>query len=431
MARSFFLLTLALSLPLTAQCITYGPFKSKGRVVKGLKPTGTLSEISGIVVSRHNEGVIWAHDDANNGPYLVALRGDGSLAQQYRVAGVVNRDWEDLSIGPGPIPGRSYLYIADTGDNNKNRTDAAIVRVAEPTVPAQPGGVQTLSGATVFRIRYPGTPRDVEAMFIDPLDGTPYLVTKEQSALTRVYRYPLPLDGATRKTLVLVGQFSNLTAPQTAADISPDGRWIYTRNYRTVFVLSRPYGTTMSQALSQGNCGSMWALHGQGEALAVGPDGLSLTAISEGEASVVRQSRGTMPTGCPQALPSVWCFGSGLGSFRGVPGIGSPAVPVLGRNLIEICLWDGKPSTSGFLVFSLTSLPDGQVAFAGGWAHVIPDLLLPVTLDGSGRRSVPLGKMPAVAVHYGLKVHGQAAFIDNAAPQGVTLTSGITLLLER
>jgi|ETNmetMinimDraft_30_1059905.scaffolds.fasta_scaffold184450_2 hypothetical protein len=115
MSRSFFLLTLALSLPVTAQCIKYGSFKSKGRVVKGLKPTGTLSEISGIVVSRHNEGVIWAHDDANNGPYLVALRGDGSLAQQYRVAGVVNRDWEDLSIGPGPVSGRSYLYIADTG----------------------------------------------------------------------------------------------------------------------------------------------------------------------------------------------------------------------------------------------------------------------------------------------------------------------------
>jgi hypothetical protein len=426
-----FLLVLVLGLPLTAQCITYAPFKSKGRVVEGLKPNGTMTEISGIVVSRHNEGVIWAHDDANNGPYLVALRSDGRLAQQYRIAGVVNRDWEDLSIGPGPVPGRSYLYIADTGDNNTNRTNAAIVRVAEPTVPAQPGGVQTLLGAVVFRIRYPDTPHDCEAMFVDPLDGVPYFVTKERSALTRVYRYPLPLDTTTRKTLVLVGEFSNLIAPQTAADISPDGRWIYTRNYRTIFVVSRPYGTTMSQALRQSKCRSIRASQGQGEALAVRPDGLNLTAISEGEAPVVWQSRGTMPTGGPKALPSVWCFGSGLGSYWGVPGIGTPAVPVLGRTLIEICLWGGKPSTSGFLVFSRTSLPDGKAALAGGWAHVIPDSMSPVTLDANGRGRVPLAILPVDPALFGLKAHGQAAFIDNSAPQGVTLTSGITLLLER
>jgi hypothetical protein len=268
-------------------------------------------------------------------------------------------------------------------------------------------------------------------MFVDPLDGAPYLVTKEKNALTHVYRYPLPLDVSQRKTLVLVGKFSNIIAPQTAADISPDGRWIYTRNYSDIFVFSRPFGTSMSQALGQAKCGSIWAIQGQGEALAVGPDGLSLTAIAEGEAEVVWQSSGTMPSGGPQALPGVWCFGSGLGSFWGVPGIGSPTVPVLGRNLIEICLWDGKPSTSGILAFSRTSFPDGKVAFAGGWAHVIPDTVLPVTLDSSGRRSVPLAVLPAVTALYGLKVHGQAVFLDNLAPQGVTMTSGITLLLER
>ncbi len=431
MIRSFFFLILVLALPLSAQCITYVPFKSKGRVVKGLKPKGTMTEISGIALSRHNEGVIWAHDDANKGAYVVALRGDGSLAQQYLIAGVVNKDWEDMAIGPGPVPGRSYLYIADTGDNSNNRTDAAIVRVPEPTVPAQPGGVQTLLGAAVFPVQYPGTPHDAEAMFVDPLDGAPYLVTKEKNALTHVYRYPLPLDVSQRKTLVLVGKFSNIIAPQTAADISPDGRWIYTRNYSDIFVFSRPFGTSMSQALGQAKCSSIWAIQGQGEALAVGPDGLSLTAIAEGEAEVVWQSSGTMPPGGPQALPGVWCFGSGLGSFWGVPGIGSPTVPVLGRNLIEICLWDGKPSTSGILAFSRTSFPDGKVAFAGGWAHVIPDTVLPVTLDSSGRRSVPLAVLPAVTALYGLKVHGQAVFLDNLAPQGVTMTSGITLLLER
>ncbi len=54
----------------------------------------------------------------------------------FRVTGAQARDWEDISIGPGPQRGKSYLYIGDIGDNNEARSEIVVYRVAEPTLTA-------------------------------------------------------------------------------------------------------------------------------------------------------------------------------------------------------------------------------------------------------------------------------------------------------
>ena len=100
----------------------------------------------------------------------------GDVIATLNVTGVGLGDWEDLDAVT--VGGVDYLWIADTGDNLKNRTTVELYRVAEPTLTARG---QTLSAPAdiVVTLTYPDGPHNVEATFIDPLNGDFYLVTKE------------------------------------------------------------------------------------------------------------------------------------------------------------------------------------------------------------------------------------------------------------
>ena len=95
----------------------------------GRVSSNELAELSGLVASRSQAGILWAHND--RGPSrLFALTTDGRIVATFDLAGVVAHDWEDIAVGPGPEPGRAYLYVADTGAESS--AQQAIVRVPEP-----------------------------------------------------------------------------------------------------------------------------------------------------------------------------------------------------------------------------------------------------------------------------------------------------------
>ena len=72
-------------------------------------------------------------------------------------------------MGPGPVRGTSYLYIADIGQNSGARDAVTVYRVAEPDTPVATTG--TLTGAAVISLRYPDQPVDAESMVVDPRAG--------------------------------------------------------------------------------------------------------------------------------------------------------------------------------------------------------------------------------------------------------------------
>ncbi len=425
-------LTIALLVALApAQCITFGAFASAGTVPTGLQPPGTLNQVSGVAASRHNPGVIWVHDDSHHSPHVVALRTDGKLVQQYIVAGVKNMDWEDIAIGPGPDPGRSYIYIGDIGNNNAPRTVLQLIRFPEPTVPGKPGATITISGAEVFRFSYPNaTPADSECLMIDPVDGTAYLLTKTLPEPAELYHYPLPFDSSKVKTLQKDGVYPGLGQWVTAGDVSSDGRWIHLRSYLAILSYPRPSGKSFAEALKGTPC-TLLLWQGQAEALAIDPDGLGLTAISEGAGTEIWHARGTMPPGLPKTIPSWWCSGTGLGGKHGIPGVGALGAPVLGGSPFTIGLFGGAPSAAGFVVLSPTFFPDGKVPFRGGWVHVLPDVFFPIALSTVGAQVVSFGVLPDHALLHGKKVYLQAVYADTTAPQGVSMTAGFTIHLDR
>src|SRR3954451_5690674 len=138
-------------------------------------------ELSGLVASRDQPGVLWAIEDSGNSPDLVALRADGTFIGRFPVTGAENVDWEDVAIAG------SDLYVADTGDNLEERSDVAVYRVPEPDVSS--GGAPTAPVARLS-LTYPDGAHDAEALLVDPRTRELIVVTKNLIGRGSVYVAP-------------------------------------------------------------------------------------------------------------------------------------------------------------------------------------------------------------------------------------------------
>src|ERR1044072_2821263 len=151
----------------------------------------TITESSGLVASRQTPGAYWTHNDSCGGPFIYSFDSSGNSLGIFNVTAAQNRDWEDISIGPGPQSDKSYLYIGDIGDNSGTRQDVVIYRVAEPALTTatrkltkkNPG---TTEPAEAIRLRYPDGPTDAEALLVHPVTGHIYIVIKLRSEERRV-----------------------------------------------------------------------------------------------------------------------------------------------------------------------------------------------------------------------------------------------------
>ncbi|RPI54254.1 MAG: PE family protein, partial [Acidobacteria bacterium] len=185
-----------------------------------------LNEVSGLAQSRTNPGVFWVHNDSGDEPRIYAVGRSGAWLGSYTLAGATAVDWEDMAIGPA-ADGRSYLYLADIGDNAGRRPSVRVYRVKEPVVDAdQSPVVETLSSVTAYDFVYEDGPRDAEGFMLDPLTNHFYVVSKREPDGNHLYRSVSPSDSR-MNTLDRVGRFS--VTGTTGADISPDGLQVLIR----------------------------------------------------------------------------------------------------------------------------------------------------------------------------------------------------------
>jgi len=253
-----------------------------------------LVELSGLVARHTHPGVLWAHNDSGGFPVVYALSATGKALGAYPVEGAEAVDWEDIGIGPGPEAGRSYLYLADIGDNGSARDHVIVYRVAEPgAAPDGTGG--TLPLVDALTIRYPEGPADAESLFVDPLEGDVYVITKNLSGRSRVLRAGADVVAAGGSItmeevarfqaagLAAIGSGRGLPATMvTAADISPDGSTVLVRTYQDVLVFERPQGRPLAEAFEAKPCSAPSLAEPQGEAIAFADDGASYVTIGEG-----------------------------------------------------------------------------------------------------------------------------------------------------
>ena len=431
----FLLIVLLLAAGLNGQstgCIQFGRFAPIGAVSSTLVPAGTLHEISGLEASRINPGVLWAHDDGGRINQVIAIAKTGKVVQQYQVGSIVNGDWEDIAIGPGPEKGRDYIYLADIGNNNLNYSAFSLIRFPEPITPPTPGALIVIKNIEIFAFKYPKQTHDAETLLIDPVDGRPYILTKEAKPSTTayLYGYPMPLDGRNIKTMKLERTFTHSAPRFSGGDVSSDGRWVVVRNKNVVYTYLRGVPTSgFAAAFVNLVCAFDGSGQGNAEAITISPNGTRLYCASEAIKSTIYESIGTLPVGT-KAMPAWWSFGSPAKSWLwGSPGLSLDTFPALGRK-VSVTLWSARPGAKAALGFDTKAVPDGVIRFAGGWAHVVPAIVVLTTTSTTGTAELLLG-VPTSVNLLGAELHAQAAIEDIAASHGLALTRGLTLQIGR
>jgi hypothetical protein len=255
-------------------------------VTRGRTPLGTVTEASGLVESRLTPGVLWLHNDSGDSARVFAVDPAALVARAtYTFPGVTARDWEDIAIGPGPVDGAPYLYLGDIGDNGESRSGIQVYRVREP---ATPSGTGSFSAIDRFDLVYPDRPHNAETLLVDPRTGDLYVVVKDGSGVSPVFRAAAPLATGVTITLEQVAElrFGEGMLPgdttTTGGDISPSGDEILIRTYDSAYLWRRAAGASVAEALATEPCRVPLATEGQGEAIGFATDEGGYFSTSEG-----------------------------------------------------------------------------------------------------------------------------------------------------
>jgi hypothetical protein len=172
-----------------------------------------LDESSGLVASRRYPGVFWTHNDSGNPAAIFAITRRGKVINEFPVQGK-NVDWEDIAFDA-----QDRLYLADIGNNNCDRKQVQVYRVAEPD---PRGAVHLLQPDKVWKLTHPAKPFDAESLFI--LGNDAYIIAKYLDGQEPgMYRFSL-LDNSNEPIRLERVHTLALHAPVTAADISRDGK---------------------------------------------------------------------------------------------------------------------------------------------------------------------------------------------------------------
>lgn len=271
----------------------------------GKLPSPALNEVSGLVVSRKNPGIVWMHNDSGDTARVfaisVATPGSPQLVATYKLTGVTADDWEDIAIGPASGRSGDFLYLGDIGNNFNRvpqRNSLQVYRIPEPTVDSsKTGQLFDIAGAERIDLQYPdGKNYDCEALLVDPQTAELLFITKNLfSGPSYVFRAPAVATPGAAITLQGItdcsGSLRPLTFPErelpaiTGADVSAQGTAIIVRAYSGVFLWNRAPGESIADSLSHEPCKLPMASEPQGEAVGFTPDGARYFTVSEGAAA--------------------------------------------------------------------------------------------------------------------------------------------------
>lgn len=246
----------------------------------GIVNESMVDEISGLAGSIRNPGVYWCHNDSGGGAYVYAMDSGGSLLARYLLSGAPGRDFEDIATYRDPATGKTWVYVADTGDNSQSGGPRYnIHRFEEPYVAPTQGFVnRTLSNYETITVEYPDKSHDAESLFVDPLTGDLYLLTK-RDVKSMVFRAPAPLSTSTVNTMRY--ETTMQVTWLLAADISPEGDRIITKTTDKIYLYDREPGESIKDALSGTPEQIPYVQEVKGEALAFDKHGDGFLTTSE------------------------------------------------------------------------------------------------------------------------------------------------------
>jgi hypothetical protein len=237
-----------------------------------------LKEVSGLAASISNPRLLWAHNDHGNKPEIFLVDENLDVKLTCTLAGVENRDWEDITTGPGPDPSKNYIYVGDIGDNNGDYKHKFIYRFEEPKWSPGQSNAITVSSIDKIAFQLSDEQKDTEALLLDPKSKNLYVVSKRESP---VHLYELKYPYNTTGTLTAEKVMSIPVSIIVAADFSAKGDAILMKDYSHVYYWSIPPSTSVTEALQKPPIEIAYVKEPQGESIAWAKDGSGFYTLSE------------------------------------------------------------------------------------------------------------------------------------------------------
>jgi len=276
-------------LPALATCGQYVADASECSPVEpSVSLPGRLRETSGVAIGVRNPDLIWTHADGRRST-LYAVDHGGLVRARVELDRSF-RDWEDIARARCDLG--VCLYMADTGDNAERRDNISFYRLADPEVVGVGDGtgvgeVAGVGEAEQYRVVLPDGPRDIEAMYVLPMDQV-FFVTKGRNHPVTLYRYPLPLRSEEVVTLVEVQRLTTgpVAAPRmvTGASATLDGGTVVVRTYQSLEFFDIAEGGRLVET-ENGRVSLRSLREIQGEGVGFGADG-AIVLSSEGAAGL-------------------------------------------------------------------------------------------------------------------------------------------------
>lgn len=200
-----------------------------------------LKEVSGIVVNG-NSNLIWMLEDSGNANAIYGVDDKGQQQRKVTIAQTQNVDWEDITKDK-----EGNLYIGDFGNNDNERKDLAIYKIAkdslknESVIPSY-----KVSFAYPEQTEFPPKKTemfyDVEAFVV--YKNNFYLFTKNRSKGFEgtTFLYKVPNQAGFHQAQLLGrfkadGDFQN--AAITSAGISPDERKVVLLSHSQIWIFEK------------------------------------------------------------------------------------------------------------------------------------------------------------------------------------------------
>ena len=205
-----------------------------------------IPEVSGIACSRVTPGYIWMQSDETAGYIIATTQKGDSCYTKVKFTKKIRWDWEDMS--GGVYEDKNYLFIGAFGDNNETDGDYHIVYFEEPAIDPENPTVQIKPSD--IRYIYPDSLKhNAEALMYDNVEQVIYIITKVYYNVCQVFSLPFRTDyGSEVQKLTYVcdlGVRSDIGFNKggiqclgfhlvTAADISPDGKYVLIKNHNNI-----------------------------------------------------------------------------------------------------------------------------------------------------------------------------------------------------
>ncbi|RVU25927.1 hypothetical protein EOJ36_05805 [Sandaracinomonas limnophila] len=235
-----------------------------------------IKEASGLVASNYNSNLFWTHNDSGDLPRIFLINNSGKGKVEFFLKGIKNRDWEDMGSFLDEA-GKSWIYIADIGDNDKKYPSYFIHRFEEPRFEEFLAPNRIISTIESIEFSLPDESRDMETLLIDQRTSDIFVVSKREKYKI-LYKIPsktwgTKVEAEKIKTLKFSTSNSSISLIEklyflTGGSVSSQNNEIALRNYLEVYYWKKNKFESIPEALSRKPKSVPSKLEPQGEAVA-------------------------------------------------------------------------------------------------------------------------------------------------------------------